>query len=87
MEKAGYTDGMKTAVFIPDDVYQTAQRLALRTRKSCSRLFSDALRGYLARHAPNEVTTAVDRACAEVGPVRDPCVSAAARCILKASEW
>ncbi len=74
MEKAGYADGMKTAVSIPDDIYRTAQRLALRTRKSRSRLFSDALREYLPRHAPDEVTAAVDRACAEggtsAGPVR-----------------
>ena len=35
---------MKTAVSIPDDVFESAERLARRTKKSRSRLFSDALR-------------------------------------------
>jgi metal-responsive CopG/Arc/MetJ family transcriptional regulator len=35
---------MKTAVSIPDDVFEGAERLARRTKKSRSQLFSDALR-------------------------------------------
>jgi metal-responsive CopG/Arc/MetJ family transcriptional regulator len=42
---------MKTAVSIPDEVYQGAERLARRTKKSRSRLYGDALKEYLARHA------------------------------------
>src|SRR5436190_1081962 len=34
---------MKTAVSIPDDVFHEAERLARRTKRSRSRLFSDAL--------------------------------------------
>jgi metal-responsive CopG/Arc/MetJ family transcriptional regulator len=78
---------MKTAVSIPDEVYQGAERLARRTKKSRSRLMSDALREYLARHAPDEVTEAMDRACAEVRPTRDEFASAAARYLLERSEW
>jgi metal-responsive CopG/Arc/MetJ family transcriptional regulator len=78
---------MKTAVSIPDDVYQGAERLARRTKKSCSRLFSDALKEYLARHAPDEVTQAMNRACAETGEAMDPFVSSAARRILERSQW
>ena len=83
----GYTDGMKTAVSIPDEVYEGAERLARQTRKSRSRLFSDALTEYLARHAPDEVTEAMDRACIEAGEAQDPFVSAAARRSLERSEW
>jgi metal-responsive CopG/Arc/MetJ family transcriptional regulator len=78
---------MKTAVSIPDEVYQGAERLARRTRKSRSRLYGDALKEYLARHAPDEVTEAMNRACAEAGAAKDPFVSAAARRILERSEW
>ncbi len=78
---------MKTAVSIPDAVYEGAERLARRTKKSRSRLFSEALKEYLARHAPDEVTEAMNRACAEVGEVKDPFVSRAARRILERSEW
>jgi metal-responsive CopG/Arc/MetJ family transcriptional regulator len=78
---------MKTAVSIPDDVYESAERLARRTKKSRSRLYGDALREYLARHAPDEVTEAMNRACAEIGQTKDPFVSSAARRILERSEW
>ena len=83
----GYTDGMKTAISIPDEVYQGAERLARRTKKSRSRLYGDALKEYLARHAPDEVTEAMNRACAEVGETKDPFVSSAAHRNLERSEW
>src|SRR5271169_1639636 len=85
--KLGYTCGMKTAVSIPDDLFRGAERLARRSKKSRSRLFSDALREYVARHAPEEVTEAMNRACAAVGDTRDPFVAAAARRVLKRTEW
>ena len=83
----GYTHGMKTAISIPNEVYQGAERLARRTKKSRSRLYGDALKEYLARHAPDDVTEAMNRACAEVGETKDPFVSSAARRILERSEW
>jgi len=63
---------MKTAVSIPDDVFEGAERLARRTKKSRSRLFSGALREYLARHTPEEVTESMNKACAEIGELADP---------------
>ena len=78
---------MKTAISIPDELYAGAERLARRTKKSRSRLFSDALKEYLARHAPDEVTEAMNRACAEAGAAIDPFVSAAARRTMERSEW
>ena len=78
---------MKTAVSIPDEVFAQAETLARRTRTSRSRLFSNALREYVARHAPDEVTEAMDRVCAEVGDQRDTFVAAAARRALERSEW
>jgi len=83
----GYTRSMKTAVSIPDDLYQGAERLARRTKKSRSRLFSDALREYLAHHAPDEVTEAMNQACTEAGETKDVFVSSAARRTLERSEW
>jgi len=78
---------MKTAVSIPDDVFEGAQRLARRTKRSRSRVFSDALREYLARHSPEEVTEAMNRACSEIGESEDPFVASATRRILERSEW
>jgi metal-responsive CopG/Arc/MetJ family transcriptional regulator len=78
---------MKTAVSIPDDVFEGAERLARRTKRSRSRLFSDALKEYLARHTPNRVTEAMDKTCAELGQTEDAFVSAAARRVLEGTEW
>lgn len=78
---------MKTAVSIPDHVFEQAERLARRTRKSRSHVFSSALREYVARHSPDDVTEAMDRVCVEVGAEGDPFVARATRRVLKRDEW
>jgi len=78
---------MKTAVSIPDEVFVQAERLARRAGKSRSQVFSDALREYVARHAPDEVTEAMDQVCAQVGDQGDPFVAAVARRVLERTEW
>jgi antitoxin MazE6 len=83
----GYTLGMKTAISIPNDLFDGAERLARRTRRSRSRLFTDALREYLARHAPDKVTESMDQAIMEVGEGRDEFVSSVARRRLERTEW
>ena len=78
---------MKTAVSIPDEVFEGVEHLARRTKRSRSRVFSDALREYLARHSPDKITEAMNAACAELGDTRDDFASAASRRILEKSEW
>ena len=78
---------MKTAVSIPDDLFEGAERLARRTKKSRSRLFRDALKEYLARHTPDQITDAMDNALAELGATDDRFVSTSTRRILERSEW
>jgi metal-responsive CopG/Arc/MetJ family transcriptional regulator len=84
---SGYTEGMKTAISIPDEVFEGAERLARRTKKSRSQLFSDAVREYVARHAPDEITEAMDRVCGDLAGPSDKFVSSAAHRILERSEW
>ena len=52
---------------IPDDVFEKAERLARRAKRSRSDVFSAAPAEYVARHAPDEVTDAMNRVCADVG--------------------
>lgn len=78
---------MKTAVSIPDEVFKKVERLARRARRSRSEVFSAALREYVARHAPDEVTEAMDRVCAAVNDERDGFVTAATRRVLERTEW
>ena len=83
----GYTEIMKTAVSIPNDIYEGAERLARKTKKSRSQLYSEAVREYVARHAPEELTQAMNRACIELGQPTDDFVREAASRILTKSEW
>jgi predicted transcriptional regulator len=78
---------MKTAVSVPDEVFERAERLARRSGRSRSEVYSAALREYVARHAPDEVTDALDRIVGEMDPSREPFVSEAGRRVLEASEW
>jgi metal-responsive CopG/Arc/MetJ family transcriptional regulator len=78
---------MKTAVSIPDHVFEQAERLARRTRKSRSHVFSTALREYVGRHSPDEVTEAMSRVSDQVGEQPDGFVGRAARQTLEHSEW
>jgi metal-responsive CopG/Arc/MetJ family transcriptional regulator len=78
---------MKTAVSIPDEVFEKVERLARRARRSRSEVFSAALTEYVARHAPDEVTAAMDRVCAEVNNQSDAFVAAASRRVLEKTEW
>ena len=78
---------MKTAVSLPDDVFRAAEQHARRTRKSRSQLYAQALAEYLARHAPDEVTEAMNHVVDQLGEPTDPFVTAAARRILERSEW
>jgi predicted transcriptional regulator len=84
---AGYTPGMKTAVSVPDDLFERVDRLARREGRSRSEVYRAALREYLARHAPDEVTAALDLVVGEIGEDADPFVRAAAGRTLEASEW
>jgi metal-responsive CopG/Arc/MetJ family transcriptional regulator len=78
---------MKTAVSVPNDVFQSAERLARRERRSRSEVYSAALREYVARHAPDEITDAVDRVVRDVDGTLDPFVGKAGMSILENTEW
>ena len=52
---------MKTAISIPNDVFQSAQDFARRRRLSRSALFTTAVLDYLARHRCQDVTRQLDQ--------------------------
>lgn len=78
---------MKAAVSIPDDVFTEADRVARQLNTSRSQLYSRALKEFLARHAPDQVTEAMNRVCDEVGGPSDEFGRRATRNVLKKSEW
>ena len=83
----GYTPGMKTAVSVPDDVFDRAELLAKHLKLNRSQLFSRALAEFLARHAPEEVTDALNRVCDELDGEPDPFALAASAQTLARTAW
>jgi predicted transcriptional regulator len=82
-----YTLGMKTAVSVPDELFDRVDRLAQRTRRSRSEVYSAALREYVARHDTDEITEALDRLAVEGQSSADRFVTEAARQRLETSDW
>ena len=78
---------MKTAISVPDDVFEEAERLVRQTKRSRSELYTLALTEYLARHAPDRITEAMDRVVSEVGEEVDEFVAEASRRTLSRVEW
>jgi len=78
---------MKTAVSVPDDVFERAELLARRAGRSRSDVYSAALREYVARHATDEVTAALDAVIGRVGAEVDPFVRSAGARVLETTEW
>lgn len=78
---------MKTAISVPDDVFESAERLARRERRSRSEIYSTAVREYVARHAPDEISDALDRVVADVETAPEPFVARAGSRILERSDW
>ena len=78
---------MKTAVSIPDDVFEDAERLATELKTSRSRLYSRALAEFVARHSPDRLTEAMDRAIQKVGTDVDEFSRRASHGVLERVEW
>jgi metal-responsive CopG/Arc/MetJ family transcriptional regulator len=78
---------MKTAVSIPDALFEQAELFARRSNRTRSQLFSDALAEYLARHTGNEITAAMNRVIDATGEAADPFISAASHRTMANVEW
>ena len=78
---------MKATISVSDDVFEAIERLARRTKKSRTQLFSDAVREYVARHAADEITGAIDRVYAELETGADKFAAEAARRTLERVVW
>ena len=58
----GYTEGMKTAISLPDDTYEQATRQAQELGISRSEFFARAARSYLDQLASRSLTQQIDEA-------------------------
>jgi metal-responsive CopG/Arc/MetJ family transcriptional regulator len=82
---------MKTAVSLPDDVFESVERLRKLTNRQRSEVYADALREYVARHSPDEITDSWNRALEALTPEEIEAdrrfLDAAASDVIRNSEW
>lgn len=78
---------MKTAISLPDTLFEQADRLARRLDVTRSELYRRALEEYLARHVPDRVTRALDDLAEELDTRPDAFLTAAARLVMERSDW
>jgi predicted transcriptional regulator len=83
----GYTNGMKTAISLADEIFEQAERLARRLKKSRSELYRAAIAEYVARHDAEAVTEAMNRIAEQADTRLDAFSAEAARGVLERSEW
>lgn len=78
---------MKTAISLPEELFEEADRLAARLKKTRSEIYRTALQDYIARHDRDQVREQLDQALAGITGEGEPFVRAAAARILERSEW
>lgn len=78
---------MKTAVSIPDALFEAAEKLATEEKTSRSRLYATALAAYLREERGRQITEQMARALEEIDQTPDPAWTAVQIAALKRSEW
>jgi len=80
---------MKTAISIPDDDFESAEKLRKRLRLSRSELYTRAVRDLVIRYQEHPITRKLGAVYGPSGEGSelDPGFAKAARAVLRRSEW
>lgn len=83
----GYTRGMKTAVSIPNPVFEAAEDLARRLGVSRSELYARALSDFLDKRLDRRVTERLDEVYTREESGLDPALARLQAASLPRDEW
>jgi len=83
----GYTPRMKTAISIPDAIFDAAEDVAGRLGVSRSQLYARAVEEFLQTHRGDEVTEALNRVYPEHSSKLDPVLEKIQYGSLPYEEW
>lgn len=78
---------MKTAISIPDDIFQSAEQLARRLGVSRSELYVQALKSYLQEHHEEGVTEALNTIYEDIRAQLDPVLQQVQTRSLPRDDW
>jgi metal-responsive CopG/Arc/MetJ family transcriptional regulator len=82
-----YNFGMKTAISLPDEVFEAAEALAERLGMSRSQLYARAVEEYLAKHRDQDLTARLNDVYGEEESGLDPALRRAQGRTLRSNEW
>ena len=82
-----YTFTMKTAISIPDDVFEAADRTARSLGVSRSELYSTAVNEYIERHRIEDVTVKLDEVYSSVQSTLDKSLHVMQTQTLEREDW
>jgi len=78
---------MKTAISIPDDLFESGERAAQRLRMSRSELYATALHVFLRSNRHGDITEQLDAVYADEPSTLDPMLAHAQSLSLPKDEW
>lgn len=78
---------MKTAISLPDDLFESADALAEQMGMSRSELYATAVAEYLAKHRDQDVTARLNEVYAEQASGVEPELRSAQARSMRSSEW
>lgn len=78
---------MKTAISLPDDLFESADALAEQMGMSRSELYATAVAEYLAKHRDQDVTARLNEVFAEQESGVEPEMRSAQARSISSSEW
>ncbi len=78
---------MKTAISIPEELFESAERFARRRGMSRSELYATALRHYLQEHRSEGITELLDEVYGEESGDLDPAITRLQARSLPEDDW
>lgn len=78
---------MKTAISVPDRIFEAAERVAKRLHISRSELYARAVARFVEEHRGDMVTDTLDRIYADVDSTLDPALARLQAVSLPREEW
>lgn len=78
---------MKTAISLPDDLFESAEALAERLGMSRSELYATAVAEYLAKHRDEDITGKLNEVYTEEFSGIDPQLRSAQARSVSSTEW
>lgn len=78
---------MKTAVSLPDPIFEAAEEVAQQLGVSRSQLYAEAVEAYVRTHREQGVTEALNRVYAKEPAELDPVVAALQAASIPRNDW